>query len=242
MTSQLKGIKLSLLIHSTVFAAIALLGFHAGPAGKQLIIDFNLIQGKVGIPKHEGKATVAKKTINQWMEGKPSKRSKATKAIKESQPPPRIEPKPEQGELQVPAEAPEPFEEQVVEPYAAVKDAPNDDLSPMTGTDKVPDIAGDSPAGRGSRGRDFIYIRELVQRNISYPRIAKRMGLEGKVIISFIICSSGDVKEVEVVESSGSPILDKNAVEAVKKTSPFPGHQLEAKVIIPILYKLYEVN
>ncbi len=66
------------------------------------------------------------------------------------------------------------------------------------------------------------------------------MGWEGQVKLSFTVCNDGRVQDIVVMESSGVAMLDKCAVDAVKKTSPFPPQQLEAKVIIPINYKLYD--
>ena len=219
MNLQLKGIKLSLFIHSAMFVAFALLSLNVGQARKRVVIDFSLINSKAGIGKPEKKAVVAQKVIKKRVARKPAPKRAKTIPV----PPPRMDP------IQ---EAPEPAVEETDK-------IPMDDPQPMAEIQEDSALEGGSAAGPGVPGRDFIYIRELVQENISYPQIARRMGLEGRVTISFVICSNGTVKEIEIVESSGSPILDKNAVEAVKKTSPFPHHQLEAKVIIPIQYTLH---
>lgn len=97
---------------------------------------------------------------------------------------------------------------------------------------------GDSSGGITAPGRDFSFIREKVQRNTRYPRLARQMGLEGQVKVAFTVCHDGKVMDIKVMESSGVSMLDKCAIEAVKKTSPFPSQQLEAKVIIPIVYRL----
>jgi protein TonB len=106
------------------------------------------------------------------------------------------------------------------------------------GTSEAAGAGGDSSGGTHAPERDFSYIREKVQRNTRYPRIARQMGLEGMVKVSFTVCDDGQVTDVEVMESSGVSMLDKCAVDAVRKTSPFPSRRLEAKVIIPIVYRL----
>jgi len=83
------------------------------------------------------------------------------------------------------------------------------------------------------------YIKEMIQKNIAYPNIARRNGWAGKVTVSFIIAYNGRVREIEVVRRSGFDCLDRNAVEAVKRSSPFPHPPLEARIIIPILYELH---
>ena len=86
---------------------------------------------------------------------------------------------------------------------------------------------------------NFAYIKDIINRHIAYPRIARQMGWTGKVKISFIITVNGDARNIRVIESSGKEILDSNATEAVKKASPFPRPPVEAKIIMPVLYRLY---
>jgi len=83
-----------------------------------------------------------------------------------------------------------------------------------------------------------MYIRNIVQKKLSYPRIARQMGWQGKVIIAFIVSIDGNAKNIEIRESSGIELLDRNAVTAVHDASPFPKPPIEAKLIIPISYTL----
>jgi len=50
-----------------------------------------------------------------------------------------------------------------------------------------------------------------------YPPVAKRRGYEGTVLLSVKIRAGGTVSELKIKESSGYSILDRAAVEAVKK-------------------------
>lgn len=84
----------------------------------------------------------------------------------------------------------------------------------------------------------FLYIKNNIQNKISYPRMARKMGWQGKVIISFIVCEDGSVKDIQIIESSGFKALDKNAVEVIRKVAPFPKPPVAAELIIPIIYKL----
>jgi periplasmic protein TonB len=85
---------------------------------------------------------------------------------------------------------------------------------------------------------NFSYIKDLINRHITYPKTARQMGWQGKVKISFFISSDGHAKAIKIVESSGIGVLDKNAVEAVKSASPFPKPPVEATIIIPVFYQL----
>ena len=84
----------------------------------------------------------------------------------------------------------------------------------------------------------FAYIKEMIEKEFVYPRIARRRGLEGKVIVSFVICEDGTVHGINIVESSGHKILDNNAIACVKRAAPFPPPPARAELVFPITYKL----
>jgi protein TonB len=83
------------------------------------------------------------------------------------------------------------------------------------------------------------YIKDIIQKNITYPDTARREGWMGKVTVSFVIAYNGYAKDIKVLQSSGFRILDKSAKEAVSRSSPFPHPPVEARIIIPILYELH---
>lgn len=90
-----------------------------------------------------------------------------------------------------------------------------------------------------------MYIKEVIHsldKNKQYPELAKEMGIQGTVRLLLTIDRNGNVEKIELAESSGFPILDKNAVETVKK-SKFPPFPKEVKnnriqITIYISYKL----
>ncbi|GAX62608.1 periplasmic protein [Candidatus Scalindua japonica] len=84
----------------------------------------------------------------------------------------------------------------------------------------------------------FDYINKIIRINISYPYKARKMSMEGDVILSFIVCLDGSVKGIKVNKSSGFSTLDDNAEQAVRKASPFPPPPVEVRIVIPITYKL----
>jgi protein TonB len=84
----------------------------------------------------------------------------------------------------------------------------------------------------------FAYIRNKILRNVSYPDPARRMGWQGKVLLSFIITADGSVRALKVIKSSGFIVLDKSAIETVRDTAPFPRPPGEAQLVIPITYNL----
>lgn len=82
-------------------------------------------------------------------------------------------------------------------------------------------------------------ISQIVQKSISYPPLARRMGWEGKVVLAIRIGEDGSLKEVKVLESSGYEILDRNAVETVKRVAGLlPKPPVEVVVKLPVRYGL----
>lgn len=84
----------------------------------------------------------------------------------------------------------------------------------------------------------FSYIRDLIMAKLGYPDMARRMGWSGQVRIGFVIQEDGCVRNVRVISSSGFELLDRNAIETVKKVSPFPRPPVEADIVMPIAYRL----
>lgn len=64
-------------------------------------------------------------------------------------------------------------------------------------------------------------IKQKIQENKKYPRWALRAKHQGIVRIVFDVLPSGMVKDLNLVHSSGFKELDSEALEAVKRASPF---------------------
>jgi len=68
-------------------------------------------------------------------------------------------------------------------------------------------------------------IMDFVMAELKYPKKARRKGIEGKVVIKFVIEKTGEVGEATVV-TSVSPLLDEEALRVVQTMPPFrPGTQ-----------------
>lgn len=87
-------------------------------------------------------------------------------------------------------------------------------------------------------GRDYNYIRDAVMRNIKYPDEAIRLGIEGRVLISFIVLENGTTSNIEIVNGSGYRLLDDNARGAVAITRIHKKVPYRVVVHLPVTYKL----
>ncbi len=78
-----------------------------------------------------------------------------------------------------------------------------------------------------------------------YPRLARRRGYEGVVILEVFVDESGHAKKVMLLSSSGHSLLDKAALKAVRKWRFQPGSRdgiPEAmNVQVPVRFQLKEL-
>ena len=78
--------------------------------------------------------------------------------------------------------------------------------------------------------------------NLVYPEIAKRAGVEGKVILSFIVDKNGNIIDVEVAKSIGAG-CDEEAMRVLNIMPRWiPGKQngnpVLTRIKIPVVFKL----
>jgi TonB family protein len=68
----------------------------------------------------------------------------------------------------------------------------------------------------------FTKIKQLIESNWEYPELALRYGLQGRLALEFTIGGNGQLERLRVVRSSGSQLLDDEAVRAIRAAAPFP--------------------
>jgi TonB family protein len=94
-----------------------------------------------------------------------------------------------------------------------------------------------------TRGR-FTRVKPLQTERPLYPRMAREQGWQGKVVLRAYITAEGTVKHATVQESSGFPVLDESAVQAVKTWAFVPAKNGEfavaSTVALPIRFDLLQ--
>ncbi len=65
-------------------------------------------------------------------------------------------------------------------------------------------------------------IESWIEAQWEYPDLAKNYGLQGRVTVEFTVLQTGHIDLLAVVRSSGSNLLDEEAVRAIKAAAPFP--------------------
>ena len=100
---------------------------------------------------------------------------------------------------------------------------------------KVFDIAEQMPSFKGN-------VNQWLASNLSYPAVAAENGVQGRVIVQFVVEKDGSVSNVQVVRSV-DPALDREAVRVVKSMPKWNpgmnnGQPARVKYTLPVTFKL----
>lgn len=255
MNYQIRAFQLSLILHAAAIVLLIVAGNHfVSKQERLLVVDFTLSDSS---EPHHG--------LSMITPGKRESGGRETKIAKQEQELPVPEPETPQPvkqevvrvkeevkqvspvSVQVPAVT---QNEKAVSENGGEKDTRSASSGHETGKSLLSGggmkgtSTGDSAGSYGTAGigylkANFSYIRDMIMKRMIYPERAREMGWQGKVKVSFVISSDGFVKDIRILESSGVAILDRNALETVKKASPFPRPPVAAQLIIPISYRLH---
>ena len=89
------------------------------------------------------------------------------------------------------------------------------------------------------RDRILSELRSLILEQIVYPPLARRRGIEGRVVLRLRLGVDGEAKALGVSQSSGYAVLDRAAVELVSGVLPLArGPSQPLTLEIPIVYGL----
>ena len=103
---------------------------------------------------------------------------------------------------------------------------------------KVFDVVEQMPSFPGGPAALMSYLSE----NVKYPVVAQENGVQGRVVVSFVVEKDGSITDVNVVRSV-DPSLDKEAARVVKSMPNWiPGKQngsaVRVKYNVPVAFKL----
>ena len=108
-------------------------------------------------------------------------------------------------------------------------------------------VVAQAAVARSAAKADYGWLAESLHRRIielrHYPSTARLNGWEGKVVLKVSIRNDGQLKDVEVVKSSGHESLDQAAMEAVRRACPLHmKHELTAPMVVLHLPVSYSLN
>lgn len=233
MNNHLKGLGISFLFHGAVLCSLFSMGTILPTFNMTKVIDLSLVNSITAPQKQLDESAPSLKappTIRQAFKPLPMP------VISKISVPVHV-----QEEIHVAKHEPEPTPEPVIDsPVVAEKiseEMVNEaQVSTLAKTDTV--VADTGLVEALYVEANLHYIKDNIQKRIVYPRLARKMSWEGKVIVSFVVDKDGNVQDVHIVESSGFTALDKNAIATIEKAAPYPCPPVRAELVVPVIYRL----
>ena len=113
------------------------------------------------------------------------------------------------------------------------------DSPKITPTSLTNELPKSNVSSEEINGATLGHIRAMIESGLKYPSVARKLRLEGVVVISFILKRDGIVEKVEILTSSGSTLLDAKAIQTVLDLSgDYPTLPKTALLTIPISFSL----
>jgi protein TonB len=82
---------------------------------------------------------------------------------------------------------------------------------------------------------------KALQQSVEYPEFAKKAGIEGRVIVQFVVDEQGNVQDPKVTRGVHK-LLNKEAIKAVKQQEFKPGKQrgeaVKVQMSLPVTFQL----
>jgi protein TonB len=108
-----------------------------------------------------------------------------------------------------------------------------------------------APSENTEEEEDFFVVAEQmpepkgglapIQKCVKYPKTAQRAGIEGRVIVQFIVNENGTVDDPQIVRGIGAG-ADEEAIRCVKNAEFVPGQQrgnpVRVQFSVPVIYNL----
>jgi len=254
------SLALSLLIHALLFSSFFLLK-PKPKEEKEKIITISLDEDfkKEFKPPVEEKKIIQKNETSPQTKHSPKVEEKKIVQQKEALPPPQPAPKPQpekpkpivKPESETPKqETQQPTQQNPPQTQLAQQTQPTTAQTPKTEPTPI-DLSKGRPDQfkQPEKKEEDIdgYLKELIrylnqqarERDL-YPPIAKRLKIEGQVIVRVTINEDGTIDEnsIKIVESSGYNVLDKGAIEILKKLQPYKKPPKRITVEIPIVFQI----
>ncbi len=104
---------------------------------------------------------------------------------------------------------------------------------------KDPEVAAEYPGGTPA-------LMRFLSTKVKYPKEAEKRGEQGKAYVQFVVKSDGNVDYVQIAKTSGSKVLDDEAVRVVKSMPRWTpakqdGENVSSMLTLPVAFKLGDV-
>ncbi len=243
----------SLLLHGLIIGTALHLQIPSSPVKRVVPVEaVTLADFRAGLPGKSGGSGALKKPEN----APPSPPPKKAKPRAKKPPPPRLAPRPL---LPEPTSAPaiQTAAVRTSPPTAALRSESTSGRAGQgsgagggsgVGRGSGSGAGGGSGAGTGGGSPLKAYLREVYRRlaaHKDYPPMARRQHQQGVVMLRFTISASGQVDGSGISRSSGYNLLDRAALETLKKVGRFPPFptgltRSQLTIEVPLAFRLTE--
>jgi len=123
-------------------------------------------------------------------------------------------------------------EETVIE-EVVFEEAPEEEVA-----DEIFTVVEDQPEPAGGMAAFYKYVG----KNMKYPTQARRMGIEGRVFVQFVVDKDGSITEVKAIKGIGAG-CDEEAERVLRNAPKWkPGKQrgraVKVRMVLPITFRL----
>lgn len=83
---------------------------------------------------------------------------------------------------------------------------------------------------------------DFIKKNIQYPEIARKNGIQGRVIVGVVVDKNGSVTNLTILKSI-DPYLDKEAIRVISSMPKWTpgvqnGKKVRVKFTVPVSFRL----
>jgi len=228
-----KSFTASFGVHAAVFASIA----------------FFMSTHPIPLPKSDEKITISLAEFTSTsgdihkMEAMPQPKEHHKSVTQPQKPVPHVTTTPQTTPMKQPSvssEASAPLVQHLTpastSPISSSNDSPH--LTQNTSEKELPrNPISDNQIGGAALG----HIRAMIENAITYPSIARKLRLEGVVLVTFTLKPDGTVDTAQVKSSSGSNVLDTKAIQTILSLSgDYPSLGKTFELSIPIAFNLHK--
>ena len=134
----------------------------------------------------------------------------------------KMEPRPQP--IQIPAEGEQASNANAVEGVSDVADQTVSNADSQVGDSRkqASALPADQAGGSRARGDYWGAVGQRLKELQTYPRKAKRRSIEGIALLKLTLNADGTIAGYEILESSGSRLLDNSVLKMVQEAGRFP--------------------
>lgn len=87
------------------------------------------------------------------------------------------------------------------------------------------------PQQLGGNNDLLALLHQQILKHLHYPSAANWLHLTGNTTVTFLLLPTGQIQELRIAQSSGSPLLDNTVITAVTNSQPFLLNHTDQKTL-----------